>query len=86
MNYVFPVQKKAADGYCSVLQKKFELSDPIAWPMLQHTTLPNRDIGQNCMENPMWKIQIAQGVAVPYLNTDFWTCEKKLSYFPIFSV
>lgn len=77
MNYVFPVRQKAATDYCNILRRKFVLSDPIAWSMLHQAELPTHH-----HRNPCWNMQIADGVSVSYLHTDFWDCESKLGLFP----
>jgi hypothetical protein len=35
VNLVFPVQQPQASGYCPVLRRKFELSEPGAWQLLE---------------------------------------------------
>lgn len=76
MNYVFPVRHKAPTGHCTLLRQKFVLTDPIAWPVLRQSGLPSHH-----HRNPSWDMDLADGVSVSYLHTDFWDCESKLGLF-----
>ena len=42
VNYVFPVKVQAHTGYCTELIKKFELSLPVPWVLLEGTDVPVR--------------------------------------------
>jgi hypothetical protein len=73
MNYVFPVQSQAPEGYCSVLQKKFFLTAPCSWSLL--TISDFVDVPFN-PDN--WHIGVNEDRSVPYFNTEFFKCEHKL--------
>jgi hypothetical protein len=78
MNYVFPVRTNAATGHCTLLRQKLILTDPIAWPVLRQAGLPSHH-----HRNPCWDMNLAEGVNVSYIHTDFWDCESKLGLFPV---
>lgn len=77
MNYVFPVQRKASTGYCSILRGKFELSAPIPWPMLQQAS----SLG-HFTHVGTWRMPLVEGVSVGYQTTDFGRSEARLEDFP----
>lgn len=73
MNYVFPVQKQAASGYCLKLQKKFALTAPCSWSILTSS-----DFVDVPMSPDDWEINLNEDRSVAYYNTDFQKCEQKL--------
>lgn len=74
-NYVFPVQKNAASGYCQVLQHKFALTPPTAWSLLQISDIQPEE-GRI---NQSWEISIGDQWPVAYGRTEFSKIEGKLT-------
>lgn len=75
-NYVFPVQTKSASGLCQKLAKRFELTMPMAWPILQNSNMPEQDRPSG---PPTWSLVINKNVRISYNKTVFYSCERKLN-------
>ena len=73
-NYAFPSRRRAPTGYCNALRAKFEMTEPMPWALLQHANLPYTD-----STNWNSELELAPGLCVPYLQTEFGTIEGKLA-------
>jgi hypothetical protein len=78
-NYVFPVKQSKPAGFCDQLSKKFLLTRPLSWQILQSFsfTFPGP-----IPEVPVWPLKINADVEVPYWKTEFWNCEAKIRSLP----
>ncbi|MGD0479521.1 MAG: hypothetical protein ABSA42_05085 [Terracidiphilus sp.] len=78
-NYVFPVKQSKPAGLCDELSKKFLLTRPLSWQILQSFsfTFPGP-----IPEVPVWPLKINADVEVPYWKTEFWNCEAKIRSLP----
>ena len=74
-NYVFPVKTKSAVGLCQELTRRFELTTPMAWPILQNSDMLERDRPSG---PPNWSLVINKNVRIAYGKTAFYSCERKL--------
>lgn len=77
-NFVFPsVSHHKFSGYCDELSKKFTLTPPVPWSLLvaigNFYTIPSY---------ANWKMPVAEGVNVSYMQTDFLKAEAHLSDMP----
>jgi hypothetical protein len=73
LNFVFPVQEPQPRGQCPVLRRKFEMTDPVNWPLLE-----NCDFGDGVTRNADRYIRLAEK-RVRYLDTPFGIVESALS-------
>ena len=65
-NFAFPVRTNADNGHCSVLKSKFQLSEPLFWQLA--TAAPPHS---GNAPNVQFDLEIAKGVKVPYVRTEF---------------
>jgi hypothetical protein len=78
-NYVFPVKASKPSGFCGELSKKFLLSRPMSWQILQSFSFTFQSPIGNV---PIWPLKINPDVKVPYWQTEFWSCEAKIRSLP----
>lgn len=78
-NYVFPVKQSKPAGFCDELSKKFLLTRPLSWQILDSFafTFP-----EPTPKVPEWPLKINADVEVPYWKTEFWNCEAKIRSLP----
>jgi hypothetical protein len=75
-NYVFPVRTKKATGYCDTLGRKFLLSRPMAWSLVDQLPIKSTPPADGV---PKWPLSLNPDVNVPYWNTHFFECEAKIN-------
>jgi hypothetical protein len=75
-NCVFPAREIQPKGYCSHLKKKFHLTTPISWEILQMLNLPNRF--QSGPSNWKAKVKLNNDLPSLYSVTGFYLAEGML--------
>jgi hypothetical protein len=72
-NIVFPAKEIDHSGHCSRLRRKFALTAPIAWQLLERWPPPSRvPFGTN------WLLELIPGMPTGYIETPFGGLEYKL--------
>lgn len=82
-NYAFPTVRKASTGHCKQLSSQFELSMPMAWPVIQNVQMITLDPESG---PPRWILRLHENSKILYLNTSFYSCERKINSLPCRSV
>lgn len=77
-NLAFPTRIINYEGRCSHLQKKFRLTDPIAWSVLQEIRW--RGSVDQTLSNHGTHIELSEGIPFTYAQTGFHTAELTLMY------
>jgi hypothetical protein len=75
-NFVFPVKNYGTSGFCSEIQGKFELTEPIGWNVAETVDLPGGAVNGN------FDVEIFRGFPNRYMDTKFFRMECKLSQLP----
>lgn len=76
-NFVFPVRSSHPTGICSILQKKFKVTEVVPWQIAQTFTTPMNLA--NVADTP---IELVRGVPVLYRNTEFGMLEGRFHELP----
>jgi hypothetical protein len=75
-NCVFPAREITNEGHCSYLKRKFNLTAPIPWEILQNLDLQNRAVFGPA--NNQGGVKVADDFVVAYVNTGFFRVESNL--------
>jgi len=78
-NYVFPVRTSGQTGFCEELSRKFLLSRPMSWQILESFPFTFKEPVVNV---PTWPLKINADVGVSYGQTKFFSCEAKIRDLP----
>lgn len=76
-NFAFPARSVSANGFCNKLASMFELTEPLYWQLAKGSTLPS-----SSFPNAHFKLKLADGAEVDYLNTEFGLMQSSLSLLP----
>ncbi|MFH0991816.1 MAG: hypothetical protein V1799_17550 [bacterium] len=76
-NFAFPSRTAAATGFCTNLTSKFELSEPLYWQMAKESALRAEH-----PPNMHFKLKLAEGAEVDYINTEFGMMQFYLAPLP----
>jgi hypothetical protein len=72
---VFPAREIASSGHCSYLKKRFNLTAPISWELLQTFTMHETYFGPS---NSLAQVRLSDDFPVFYSNTGFFLAESQL--------
>jgi hypothetical protein len=72
---VFPSKMVASSGHCSYLKKKFYLTAPISWDLLQTVDIREMYFGPS---NASATVKLSEDFRAFYNSTEFFTAERKL--------
>lgn len=76
-NFAFPVQdSKKAEGYCSILKEKFDITDAVPWQVFQ--IYKGSSFAEPNKEAIKAEVELVQGMSLLYSNTDFSRLENFL--------
>ncbi|MGD1063899.1 MAG: hypothetical protein ABR860_11620 [Terracidiphilus sp.] len=78
-NYVFPVRTSSQTGFCEELSRKFLLSRPMSWQILESFPFTFKEPVTNV---PTWPLKVNADVDVSYGQTKFFSCEAKIRSLP----
>lgn len=77
-NLVLPTRTYSKSGVCSHLRKRFHLTAPISWELLEAINLGEQIPDANASANPFAFVQANQDLPLGYSQTTFSRIEKKL--------
>ena len=76
VNYVFPSREIKHSGRCPFLAKRFRLTSPVPWEVLERLNLPDRHVRAG---NERGVVKVANELWVHYYMTDFCQAESRLA-------
>jgi len=76
-NFVFPVKVNNLSGHCETLKRKFKLTEPASWQLL-NSIYEEPDY----IHTPDGFIQLVKGINTRYRSTDFAKIEARLTEIP----
>jgi hypothetical protein len=77
-NLVFPARTYSSSGYCEYLSKKFSLTVPISWELLEATNLGEKRVLPDQSPNRFAFVQASRDLLLGYSQTAFSVIEDKL--------
>lgn len=80
-NYVFPARDIAPQGQCSILRRKFEMSVPLSWQLIDSMTMPHGMTFKMPVHGDS-KIEFVHGHPIRYVCTPFGAIEGKSVAYP----
>jgi hypothetical protein len=79
-NLVFPTRTYSASGHCVYLKRKFSLTEPISWELLEATNFGERIGIVDRSANPFAFVQANRDLVLGYSQTTFAKIEEKLEH------
>jgi hypothetical protein len=76
VNCVFPAREISHSGQCSYLKRKFHLTAPISWEILQSYAEPDSFVSGPA--NFLASVKLSDDLTVQYVRTGFYQAEAKL--------
>jgi hypothetical protein len=77
-NLVFPARTYSSSGHCVYLSKKFCLTEPISWELLEATNLGEKRVLPDQSPNRFAFVQAGRDLQLSYSQTAFSLIEDKL--------